>query len=176
MAKARLVKTSDGIEREINAFLERGSTIQAYLNKVVYPQYKKAQAARFQSENSTEGATWAPLSTKPYFAWWEKGPNGKFGTYYAGGYAEHKKYLYADYPGGGNNLMIATGKLSQAARGVGDGTLKVISGNTMTVGVDESIIPYAGYAAEARPFMEFGRDTTDMILDGVANWLMKGEK
>lgn len=154
MATARWIKTSDGIERYIGAFLERGKTIQAYLNRVAYPQYQQAQVGRWQSENASETGQWAALNPK---------------------YAVRKIKEFAEFPGGGRALMVATGKLSQAAMGRGDGALKVISGNTMTVGVEDSVIPYGRWAAGLRPIMEFGQDTTDLILTGVADWLMKGE-
>lgn len=174
MPRARLIKTSDGIGQALNAFIQRGKTVQAYLNRKAYRQYQTAQKERWQSENTSETGQWAPLSTKPFFAYWEKGPDGKFGTYYAGGYEEQKKYLYAEFPGGGNALMIATGKLSQAAMGRGDGKLKVITNTTMTVGIDDSAIPYGKWAAEARPFMHFGPTTIQKITGDLARWLIEG--
>src|SRR5579872_4974281 len=96
MARARWVRTSDGVERQLDAMVNRTKQLPAYLQRVVYPQYQKAQIARWQSENASEGNPWPALNDE---------------------YAKWKRRKFAGYDGGGNVMMIRTGDLSQSAMG-----------------------------------------------------------
>jgi phage gpG-like protein len=77
------------------------------------------------------------LSTKPFFAWWEKGDAKRE---YKGGYKEYKqaKWGFA-YP-----ILKQTGRLERAASQEGAaGNVTVVGKHSLVLGVDESAIPYA---------------------------------
>lgn len=152
-----MIKTSDGIERSINAMLTRGKNIQAYVTRVTFKQYQQFQLDRWASEGSSEGYSWPRLDPK---------------------YAEKKLTRFAGYPGAGKAMMIATGKLRDAAvkPGTGTGGLAIFTPIGMSVAILEEKIPYAKYAALARPFMVFGSESTGLMLDGIAQYIMRGQE
>lgn len=155
MADSFWDRKQDGIKDAIEKALSRQLTMRAYLNKVAYAQYQKAQIVRWQTENSSEGPKWPDLNSR---------------------YAERKKVLFTDFPGGGHAMMIATGKLSAAAMGQGEGALKIIEEKRMVVGIDDGAIPYGKYAAGPRPFMEFSEATIESIAGAAMNYFMTGDE
>jgi hypothetical protein len=154
MATASLTKTKDGISLSIKAIATRGKAISSYLNRYAYPKYQQAQIVRWQTENASEGDTWASLTPA---------------------YLKQKKKKFAAYPGAGNATMVATGRLAAAAQGRGPGSLKLVTNEGMTVGVDLGALPYAQYPGVMRPFMEFSDQTISNITDGIAQYIIMGK-
>lgn len=151
-----LHQVSNGIEKRLTEMVRRGRSVSSYLDRVVWPAYQQAQIVRWQTENTSEGAQWDPLS-QPY------------GT--------RKKIKYASYPGSGNALMVATGNLAKGAQGE-DQTYfgRLIDDHKITVGINLAAIPYASYPGVRRPFMSFSDATIKGWTDGVASYIMKGHK
>lgn len=109
---------------------------------------------RWQSENQSEGAQWAPLSLP---------------------YAKLKKKKYASYKGGGNVPMVATGRLVDAAT-LADSTTsyKLVSQTGIRIGINDSALPYAKYVGEKRPFMSFSAATLSDMRAGLKAYIAKG--
>lgn len=134
--------------------INRAKDPRAFLNTVILNMYANAQLQRWQSENSSETGQWTQLNQK---------------------YAKYKKKRFASFPGAGNALMIATGKLSMAASLRGPGYKKLVSVNSLEVSIDDTVIPYAKYAAVKRPIMQFGGATIESMKTVLGKYLMTGE-
>lgn len=150
---ARTQVKNPGVRDSLNAMVSRARNIRSYLNTVVVRQYQDAQMKRFQTENESEGATWVPLTPR---------------------YLAQKLIKYAESPGGGRKMLIATGRLSDAALMRGEGYYKIVDNRSIRIGIDDGMIPYAKYVARTRPFMTFGSDTLAQMRAGIKNFIRKG--
>lgn len=151
MATVTFKTTSNKIEATLQSMVSKAKNPIPFLRRVIYPMYQQAQLNRWQTENSSETGQWMPLNTK---------------------YSEDKKRRYAGFPGGGNAIMIATGKLSKAAFGQTSDLKRVITTSGMILTIDDGSIPYAKYAALKRPFMTFGGNTIGMFQDAIRKWML----
>jgi hypothetical protein len=149
-AKVGLKQVMSGIEDQIKGMLDRSKSMAAYLDRIVYRQYQNAQRQRWITENASEGQRWIPLSAN--YRWW-------------------KEYAFADFPGHGTKMLIATGRLFAAVVGPGGGEhRKTTTDHSLDVGWTT---PYAAYVDELRPFADFGPKTMDEIYLGLGEFLMK---
>ncbi len=148
---AKLEVTHDGISEKLKTMLTRANGVSTFLQRVILPEYYKAQEERWETENASEGETWTAI--KP-------------------GYAAYKKRKFASFPGGGEKLLIATGKLAFAATGrtPSDG-YKLITNDSFVVGINDEAIPYGKYVAETRPIMKFSDDTVNSWKDQIARYI-----
>lgn len=154
MASVSLTKSQNGIELSLNALLTRGKAISSYLNRVTYPAYQQAQIERWTSENSSQGDTWKPLLPE---------------------YQKQKRKKFASYPGSGNALMVATGRLASGAQGSNPAyAYKIITDDSMTVGVNGDALPYAQYVGVMRPYLQFSDATIQEWTGGIAQYIMNG--
>jgi hypothetical protein len=159
MAKVTLSAVQDDVLKELIAASSRGKNIGSFLNRVTFQRYKQAQLNRWQTENASEpggypnSGPWKKLTDK---------------------YAKRKLTKCANMPGKGKAILIATGKLYQAASGQSGALNKVTSDYGIEVRIDSSEIPYAPYPGLTRPFMQFGEETERQMIDEVAAWLMTG--
>lgn len=134
----KLTKVVDGIEKKLDSMVNRAKSIKSYFAKVAYPRYQKAQIQRWQTENESEGERWTPLN--PF-------------------YKSIKPFRFAGYDYGGTKMLIATGELLKSVVGKGNSMHQAIFTNTEMV--ISTSVPYAGYVAYVRPFMEFSQKTID---------------
>lgn len=149
-------QTKNGIEASLQATINRLKKVSAYADRVIWPKYQKEQIQRWQSENSSQGETWEPLSPV---------------------YKKQKKKRFAAYPGAGNALMIATGRLAQGAQGQNPAYFnKLITDKQFVVAVNTGALPYAKYPGVKRPFMVFNQDTVNSWTKGLASYLMRGHE
>lgn len=156
MATTGMRKQNDPLTAALEGMLTRANTVQAYLNRVVWRQYQDAQQKRWITENSSEGASWKKLTPA---------------------YEKRKKTIYASFPGAGNALMVATGKLSSGAMGRDSQYFyKEVTSKGMKVYVNRDALPYAAYVAEDRPYMEFGQDTMNTIVKGLGDFMIEGKE
>jgi hypothetical protein len=154
MSTANLRRTKSGIEDALKATLNRLSKASAYADRVIWPQYQKAQIERWQTENSSQGETWEPLTPQ---------------------YKKQKRKRFAAYPGAGNALMVATGRLAQGAQGQNPAYFnKLITDKQFVVAVNTGALPYAKYPGVKRPFMVFNQETIDFWTKGLTAYLMRG--
>lgn len=153
---ANFTQVENRIAESLDAMVSRGRSVASYLNRVLYEKYKKAQIRRWETRNSSEGGTWKAL-TKPY--------------------AERKKKMFAAYPGAGNRLMVATGRLAAAATGEDTGGIyKIVTNSGIEIGINLSSLPYAKYPGALRPFMEFADETVDKWKRGIRAYIARGKE
>lgn len=156
MSIASFQKTKDGVQRNLQAMVQRGKSVSSFLQRVIFPFYQQAQINRWQSEGSSEGLAWEPLNPV---------------------YAKRKAKIFAAYPGAGRALMVATGKLAKGVQAQ-DSSLyyKLISDESMTISVNLGAIPYAPYPGVMRPYMTFSDDTTQSWKDMITKYLINGSE
>lgn len=141
----------DGISNTLNGMLSRAKLARGWLNRVGYPLIIEAQRIRWASEGSSEGASWKPLNQS---------------------YAKAKLKRFANSPGGGRKMLVATSRLVNSV--TGDETkdhFKLVEENRISVG---SLVEYAKYVNEARNFTKLGQATVDNIADQLGKYL-RGE-
>lgn len=133
--KASLVKTSDTISNKLNKMVKDTKDQRAFIQLQLYPRYLEYQRLRWMSEN---WGNWKALNPK---------------------YAERKKKLYADRKGQGMRMLIATGRLIDAVLGENNLHRKLITKNSLIVGVGDTgsggKLEYAPRVNLLRPFMDF---------------------
>lgn len=127
--------------------------MSSYLNRYLYPKYQQVQIDRWKTENQSQTGQWKALTSK---------------------YKKQKAKKFAAYPGAGQALMIATGRLASAAQGRNNG-LKIVTDRSITVGVDGGALSYAKYPGAVRPYMEFSENQITEWVDGIARFVMTGE-
>lgn len=134
---ASLVELNTQISKRLDEIVKRGRDPAAFMERVVYPLYIKGQMKRWMSEGASDGMgsleRWAPLNAK---------------------YKASKLRRFASAPGGGTKMLIASGRLYQAATG-GSGIIKLVTGSSITIAVD---VPYAKYVNARRNFWKFSSE------------------
>ncbi len=103
---------------------------------------------RWASENATEGGSWRALNAS---------------------YAIQKLKRYANFPGGGRKMLIATGRLVDSVTGDNkQDHYKLVAGNRLETGTR---VDYAKYVAEDRPFTAFGQTTVKDLTDSLNSYI-----
>ena len=142
---------SDIIQIKLNALIDRGKSMQSFLDRNIYRIYQNAQRTRWMTENASEGGAsdkWAKLNDL---------------------YAERKKKVYASYEGGGEKMLIAPGALFKAVIGPGNGQLKVVTNTSMIISTN---IEYAKHVDYARSFSTWGPDFRAKIKKAINNFIL----
>lgn len=151
--RANIVKTSSGIEDNLNGMLTRSKAMSSYLNRVLFRKYQKAQLERWQTEGASEDLQWQPLN-KDYERW--------------------KKKKFAAYPGSGNAMMIATDRLRSGATGEDSAYYyKMVTDDKFVVGINLGALPYAPYPGVLRSYMKFKEETLDGWRRGLSAYIQK---
>lgn len=176
MGKAvSLEEHSTGIQDSLNEMLTRGKSVESFLNRVTFGQFKEAQIARFQSNNETEGTPWDVLTTK-YQTWKEKQAAGGVMQSRMSRNAKKVISMAREVKGGGKIIMVLTGTLAAAATGESGALLKLATENSLKVYIDETLIPYAAYPGLKRPYMSFSESTEERFMSSITAWLMTGDE
>lgn len=176
-------QVGSGLDR-LKAMLERGQDMSAGFARI-YPMYQRLQVERFQTENASEGDKWKDLD--PEYARYKTrryggGPRRKSRTRDAG--------QWKSYPGNGTKMLIGTSMLAGAVIGPSEGSpftegvgqhRAMFTARRMTIAVEESgtnpdgnPFVYPRFVAEDRPFMSFGKTSTDSMKDAVRQYLVRG--
>ncbi len=155
-------KIQDDLEPRLKQLLTRAQSSKASAR--LYPLYQKLQTQRFMTEGASEGYPWPSLKKE---------------------YETYKKKKYAEYPGGGRKLLIATSTLAGAVIGPGspfNGTDKhraIFRPYQMQISVEQSGTNAAGkkfnypqYVAEKRPFMKFSPKSVQLLKDALKQYLI----
>lgn len=155
---AGMSQLKNNVQERLMAILNRGKNMQA-AGARIFPLYQSLQTKRFQTENSSEGETWKPLT--PKYAQYKI-------KRYGGGEKRGGKGSWKSWPGQGRKTLIGTSTLAGAVIGNGapfEGTDKnvqiykpyslQISVNMSGVNAEGKNFDYAGYVAKERPFMQF---------------------
>ncbi len=141
-----------GIQDQLEAMVRRANLLPAYLNRVVYKEYQKAQRDRWKTENvgpDFVGGQWRSLD--PIYAAW-------------------KKKKYSSSPGGGTKLLIRTGTLVQSVVGPGEGHEKIVTNRSIRINTS---VPYATYVDETRNFTQWSPVFYGRIYKGLSDYLLK---
>jgi len=144
-------KLSNGIEKQLNGYVQRANAVEGYLNRVVVEQYRNIQRKRWQTQNASEGTSWDPVTID---------------------YGNWKRVAFADYEGAGLKLMIATGNLMRGVIGPGEGFRKVSTPRSLTL---STTVPYAGFANEARTFSTYSTESIQMITRGITSFIVRNQ-
>lgn len=149
---ANLKKVQGGITKRLEQMIVRGKEKKAFLERVVYPSYIRAQKQRWMSEGAADGVgrlkAWVPLNEK---------------------YRVMKLRRFAAYPGRGTKMLIATNRLFQGVVGSGPGHFKAVTEDRIVIGVD---IPYAKFVNAKRPFMVFSDKFMHSLKKKYGQYLM----
>lgn len=151
---AKGLSVQDKITQDLKAMVSRANAVSSFLNRNIFQMYQKAQIERFQTENASETGQWQSLNSK---------------------YLKRKKKKYASFPGGGNAVMIATGKLKDAATGRANFT-KLVTNTSFTISIDLGSIPYAVYPGKMRPYMEFSDATENSWSQAITDFITKNKQ
>lgn len=146
-------QVENGITKALDAMISRTKTVSSYLNRNLFRQYQKAQIERWQTEGASQGQSWQPLLPS---------------------YQKYKRKKFAAYPGGGNTLMVATGRLSSGAMGRDSAYFyKLVTDEKFEIGINISALPYAPYPGVMRPYMKFTEDTLDEWRKGIMDYVAR---
>lgn len=141
----------DGISKHFKKMIDRSELTSGWLNRVAYPLIIQAQRMRWASEGASEGDSWEPLNQS---------------------YAMRKLKRYANYPGAGRKMLIATGRLVAGVTGENRSDhYKLVKNGSLKMG---TTIPYAEYVNEARNFTDLGDRTTKDLAKRFSQYIAKG--
>lgn len=145
----------NGLKAWQDQMLSKDREKQAFLNSVVLPYVLERQKERFGSENTSEGSRWQSIEAS---------------------YAQRKRKRYANFPGGGEKILVATGRLAFAAGGEpresGDFE-KITSGSGILIRIG---VPYAPYQNPVRPFTTFSDVTHSTIKQMIISYFGEASK
>jgi hypothetical protein len=146
----RPITVEDGISDWAKRVLNRsqGSGIRAWLNRYAYPEILNVQLQRWQTEGASEGVQWESLNPD---------------------YARSKLKRFANYPGGGRKMLIATGRLYESMTGRSTESRKLVEENRITLA---STVPYGGYVDDKRDITTLRDDTVERFADELLKYLM----
>ena len=141
----------NGIQNKLSGMISRAGLVRGWLNRVGYPLIIEAQRLRWVSEGASEGKTWAALNPE---------------------YARYKLKKFADAPGGGRKMLVATGRLVDSV--TGDNTkdhYKLVEETRLSAG---SLVAYAKFVDEKRNFTILGDATIKNIADQLGEYIRNG--
>lgn len=140
--------SQDGIGDLLKGMLSRAGLVRGWLNREAYPRVIKVQQMRWMTEGGSEGDGWAPLEPK---------------------YAKYKLRKFADYPGGGRKMLIATNRLANGVMAVNlSDHYKLVTETSLETG---TTIPYAKYVDAKRNFTTLSQETIDTLVASLQDYL-----
>lgn len=143
---------TNGIEKKLDAMVKRSNQMDSYLNRNVYQTYQNTQRQRWMTENASfPSGTWNRLNPT---------------------YQIRKKKQFAQYDGGGQKMLIATGALYKDVIGGGDNHKKIVDHRRITISTTNA---YAVYVDKERDFTRFPRTFFDEIKKDMARFVSKGD-
>lgn len=146
--------SEDGIGNWLNGMLNRASLVSGWLNRVAYPEMIKIQRVRWQTEGASQGAQWKPLKSENY--------------------RKYKLRKFADYPGAGSKLLIATNRLVDSMTGDNKNEhwkMVDVAKNRLEVG---SFVPYGGYVDDERDITGLSDQAVDGLISELLDYLNDG--
>lgn len=135
----------------LQGMINRPASLRSFFDRNIYPMYQNVQRERWMTENASEGARWKELNAD---------------------YAKAKRTRFAQYPGRGTKMLIATNTLFQSVVGPGEGFKKIIEDRRMRI---VTTVPYAKYVDEARTFTKFSRATTLRFRKALNQYIFRGK-
>lgn len=163
MARVLIKKLRSDITDNLEQMVKRANLTEGYLDRVVYRQYQNAQRDRWKNINVGNDFAgeqpWAPLD--PAYAKWKL-----------------KKYKDNTF-GGGQEMLIATGRLFWGVVGPSPDHRKIVENRKLLI---TTSVPYAKFVDEKRKFADdetgpaFSNLFRSKIYKGLKNYLIKGLK
>lgn len=152
MIGVSVLSIAKGIENQLDKMVKNANLLPGYLDRVVYRQYQKAQRKRWETENSdnfSAGGHWEALDP---------------------GYAAYKRKKFASYRGGGEKILIATGRLFEGVIGPSQDHEKLVTERQIIISTS---VPYAHYVDEDRTFTKFSPMFYSDVYQGLKEYLVK---
>lgn len=141
----------NGIESQLAGMLNRANLVRGWLNRVAYPRLVKMQRMRWMTEGASEGESWEPLKEKTKLS---------------------KLKRFADYPGAGQKMLIATGKLIAGITGDNPADhYKLVTDTRIEMGTSVS---YAKFVNEARNIVDISEETASELTEDLKQYLVSG--
>lgn len=177
MAKITLDSTSKGIQTALEGMIERGRSVEAFLNRVTFQQYKNYQVDRWQSSGASEGYPWANVKDserKIRMVEQSMTPTRKKLSKKNWKARFQSNMTPTGLDAAGRVNMILTGRLADAATGRSANLLKIVTDSSLKVYIDDSVLPYAKYVGTMRPVMKFSQDHEAKMVSDVIAYMMGG--
>jgi len=148
MSDVNLTVTNNGVSLALTALIDRGRSMQSFLNRNIYRIYQNAQRTRWMTENESEGGRWKGLNAK---------------------YERYKRKRFASYEGAGTKMLIATNRLYKSVIGPGNGQRKIVTNSSMVISTN---VGYAKYVDDARSFSTWGPEFRAKIKQSIGDFIM----
>lgn len=180
MASANIFTKKTEVRDKLDGMIKRGGSPESFLVRVAYPLYQARQSKRWITEGESEGAKWAPLSSK---------------------YAEWKRRQFAGFAGHGEKMLIATGRLAESVIGrtlksdidnkeiiIDDSGKKTIKTTSIANGIKDhsvmvtksslvvqSLVEYSSKVNATRPIWKFNDDFFKRLRAAYKGWFTTGQ-
>lgn len=159
MIKVNRAKFERSLDKKFATLLKPDNLFAGWANREFQKLYGENQKARWMSEGASEGRSWKPLNQR---------------------YALRKRIDYADEPGRGTKMLIATGRLFAgvmppeqrgAFRGNAEEFRKVVEKKSVRIA---TTVPYAKFVSEEREFSVFSSKTRITWARSYKSYLIRG--
>lgn len=144
----KIYSNINAIINRLEKKVRRAKNPQAFLRNIAYPMYQRFQRQRWITENVSEGDQWKRLNPR---------------------YAKSKRKVFASYPGAGQKMMIATGRLFASVIGPSKDHRRLIRGSKMII---STAVEYAEDANKERPFFPLSDRSMGAIHNAFKKWVM----
>lgn len=136
--------------KKLEGLLDRVKKPQAWVNRVGVGMLLNIQRERWDTKNTSEGRKWVGYKNKNYARW--------------------KLRKYADYPGGGRKMLVATSALvkSMTERGAPH-QWKLVSDKRFELGTK---LPYAAVQNQTRNFTKLSGRSANKIAQAYGRYLL----
>lgn len=146
--KGGITKLRDDVSRRLEDKVKKVGNMSAFLNRVIYQEYRMIQIERWDSENRSEGHQWSRYRDKAY--------------------ASIKRRRFAGYPYAGEKMGVATGDLLKSAVGPSPKHRKIVKKSSLVVSTS---VPYAQYFDENRTISALSKRTVSRLRDMVKEYV-----
>lgn len=152
MAAAVFESIQNRVTMALKEKVRRGKSLRAWLDRVAYKKYQNLQRERWMTAGASQGIPWPSLNVT---------------------YAARKLKKFAQFPGGGTKMMIATNRLFNSVSGDNlQDHKKIVTDTTLEI---YTTVEYASYADEARSFRKFTRQTYRDLAKDAGQYIMRGQ-
>lgn len=147
MTKNGFNKISDDSQKLFTQALSLEAAFRTWMVRKGYPLYQKAQEQRWMTQNASEGKTWKAI--KPAYESWK---------------IKKQAEDSGKYPGGKRVLVLTTDLFNSVVGRDLKYHRAIFEKKGFYVA---TTIPYGKYVNDVRPFVGFGKKTTDSITNSL---------
>lgn len=140
---------SDGVTIKLDTMIKRAESFEQFFKRNLRNRYLTAQQRRFETENNSEFSSggWGPISE------W---------------YRIKKLTRFADYPGSGTKLLIATNRLMKSMLALSGDYRELVRSTRMVI---STVVGYAPHVSEKRSLTSFNQYFYDLIRQDLKEYL-----